>query len=110
GSLHQPSIARVAQAAVRCAQEPKTIFPHDFRRIIRRAIINNDDFPVRIVDSKESFAAIANGPGPIMRANDHRDTRPGRIWNKWNLCQYLLYPCERRLGIPVAIGQPELPV
>ena len=109
GGFH-PGVAGAAQAPVLGADDAEAVLPGDRRRPVGRAVVHDDHLVVRIVEPAQAFAAIPDGAGPVVAANDHRDAGPGGVGQEGGLGVRLADDREGRLGTPLPVRDAELPV
>jgi hypothetical protein len=78
--------------------------------LIDRAVINHDDFVIRIVEIFERGQGLADGPFAVATANDHGDPRPAAIDRERHVCKPGRDATQRLLGLAIPRREPEFPV
>ncbi len=111
--MGEPHVPGVAEAAVRDVDHSNgRMLSCDFSRAIARSVVDQNDLEVGIGEPFERRQAIIDRVGCVVRAHNHRDTRPGFLLFAW---ERRISKCARhgrgnRLRCPLAVDQPERPV
>ena len=110
GRRFKAGVAGTGQAAVLGPDYAKAGLPGELGRTVGRAVVDHDDLVVRVSEPLECLEAIADGPRTVVRAHDHRDSRPRGSRCEGHLGECAPHRVERRLRRTVGAREPETPV
>jgi hypothetical protein len=113
GRFRQPDIARRTQPLIRRVDHPHPRMPPgDFAGAIFRSIVDQDDLVVGIREPLERPQVVLERIFGVIRADDHRNARPGQalFWREWCVRKRLGNRHRGELRTAVGVDQTELPV
>ena len=82
----------------------------DLPRRVGRAVVHQDHFVVRVIEPLQRIQAGLERALAVVAGHHHRDSRAARQREIRRRAKHLLHGPKRRLRLPVARGQPHLPV
>ena len=103
-------VAGVGKPAIIGANHPAVILIDDGCSAVRRAVIDDHHFVVRILQFLEARQTIADRSRAVVGANHHRDARPGHVPWEWHFSECFAHRRQRRLRLPIFICDTELPI
>ena len=106
----EPEVPGPAQPAVRAADQPEAVLAGDGGRGVARAVVDDDHLEVRVLEPPQAFEALADGPGAVVAADDHRDAGPREPLRERDVGEGSPHGGEGGLRSAVAPRQAELPV
>ena len=106
----EAGVPRRREPAVLRPDEPHVVFAGDRRAVVGRPVVDDDHLEVRVAQVRETVEAIANRPGPVVRADDDRDARPAPGRRKRGLGVGGPHGAQGRLRLAALVRQAELPV
>src|SRR5262245_49941364 len=109
-SVLPPCIPGRTQPSVLRSNEPHVVPFSDSRRVVRRSIVNNDDFVVRIIELREVIQAFADSPRTVITAHDHRHERHILLRRERTLFESLSDRRQCGSWPTLPIRQTELPI
>ena len=102
-------VAGAAQTVVLCPNQLNVVLPDDTCCAVSRPVVDDNDLEVRVVDLRQTLEALANGPGSVVGADDDRNARPRPV-SEGHAAERVAYCCQRRLRVPMAVGNAEGPI
>ncbi len=106
----ESDVPRVAQAAVLAADHPEAVLLDDVHRPVGGAVVDDDHLEVRVVETPQALAGVADGASPVVGAHDDRDPREPAVPREGRLGHRLPRGGQGGLRPPVAASQTEVPV
>ena len=103
-------VARGTEPVILSRDQAHGKFPHDVRCVIRRAIVDDDHFKIRVIQAPQCFQCSAYCARAVAGADHDRDARPRQLPRKRRLRKSSADRSQCGLWFPLASGESEIPV